>query len=193
MKFDFSLAGDVKQCLTPSEIAKFIKAGKKEPNSHADKQWARDVLELWAIRCDLTFGQAIQLFKTSDFSYAKPIYARKLTKIPSVLPSQDEDGKPIWVDNPLWLRIKKMSEMEINDLRASLRGELSRCASLRHHSDKVSERKPSAVDTMNSKPRRKIHEDETRYAHMRRMRAALIVAMNPTQENLSELGRSFGL
>jgi hypothetical protein len=116
--------------LTPAEKAKRGRARK----------WIIDVLDVFALKLDITTAQAKQLFELGNPATIRDIYKRVLPGLREQLKAipalRNDEGKPTSL---MYLALEekireltKMSEMEVQDIVNVVRAEWTRALSLQH-------------------------------------------------------------
>lgn len=189
MNFDFTPIGDTKLLLRGKAQNYFEKARRGQPSqTRVHREWVRDVFTMFALKAEVSVPQGIQLIKTGEFNRAHAMHARHWEKTPPYIASFSGSAP-----NPVHIRYEALKNMRHEDNHGFIRDAFIWATSLRHPNEYVGQAKSSEPDIPKVNKRHIKHDDETGSAHVRRTKVALTVALNPSEENVRELGKSFGL
>lgn len=193
MKYNFKPDGRVASSLGKVGTLRFTNT-----KSNRDNQvWVKDVLNVFAEKASLTFSQAVQIIKSSDFGPARQIHMRRGLSLPEKITQINDRGEPVKVMNPLRIKLINYGEMAAHDHVAMMAEHLSFASSLRHAQDRTSGMRKSEPDfnKMTASARKNLrHPDELLSSHRERCARALRLAMGDyTPEDLKYLGDRLGL
>jgi hypothetical protein len=185
MRFNYTISGDTKACMTKTELMRAERACSKNDKIQqsvkaVDQKWLKDVLAVFAEKADLLEAQAIQLFRSGEFKYAQAMHARRAMK-------NSDDYSP---------RFKEYADMTNSNHVDMIKKHLVFALGVRHPDERVHHGASRGSDEIAIKKiETALHTDETKEAHRQRVEAALAVAAAKavTKENLRELGASLGV